>query len=132
MPSLALLFFLADFVAGKCSEIHIGAEYAQKAAGWCTYLESHAERIYSAISDSSSVAASMLAKKIEQRKIGPVFSVRDIYSKGWTGLRTAEQAFGAAEKLIERLWIRELDPGPSVRVGRPSIKYEVNPRIWRE
>ena len=133
MPSLALLFFLADLVGGKkCSGIHIGAKYAQKAAGWCTYLESHAERIYSAISDSSAVAASMLADKIEEKKIGPVFTVRDIYTKGWTGLGTAEQAIDAVKKLIDRFWIREVEPGTSVRVGRPSTKYEVNPRIWRE
>lgn len=130
MPSLALLFFLADLVAGKCRSTKIAVNYAQQAAGWCRYLESHAERIYSCVWDSSSVAGSILAKKIENRKLVAEFSLRDIYSKGWRGLQTAEQARGAVEKLIERLWIRELDPGPSVRVGRPSCKYEVNPRIW--
>ena len=62
MPSLACLFELAD---GGTDTVSL--EHARQAAAWCTYLESHARRIYSCIVTSQLRAARELAQKIKSR-----------------------------------------------------------------
>jgi putative DNA primase/helicase len=85
MPSLALLFYLAD----GGSENRIPLQYARMAATWCEYLESHAIRVYSCIVTPQLRAARELADKIQKRKVvtDGYFRCRDIYPKGgaaWT------------------------------------------------
>ena len=137
MPSLALLFELADRVAAgvqitNCSNLFASLEHARQAAAWCDYLESHARRIYSCVTTPQMRAAQELAEKIKSRKVGTdgLFSCRDVYLKGWSGLDTPESVRLAAQVLEDAGWIREQagDPGPSG--GRPSLRYEINPRVW--
>jgi hypothetical protein len=140
MPVLALLFELADrassvgFVGSVLvnSENLVSLKHTQQAAAWCEYLESHARRIYSCVTTPQLRAASELAAKIKHRKVGTdgVFSCRDVYRQGWSGLDSPEAVKLAAEVLQDAGWLREL-PGESNRSGgRPSNRYEVNPRVW--
>jgi len=130
MPSLACLFEIAD--GGSDS---VSLEHARQAAAWCTYLESHARRIYSCVVTPQIRAAGELAAKLKTRKVGKEedgalwFTCRDVYRKGWSGLDTPDSVKRAADVLIDARWIRVLpaEPGP----GRVSDRYLVNPHLWR-
>lgn len=139
MPSLALLFELADrvgfvgfdgSVSGKTQNI-VGLEHATQAAQWCTYLESHAHRIYSCAVAPQMQTARELADKIKTRKVGKdgSFAVRDVYIRGWKGLDTPDAVKAAAEILTDAGWLREVPSESKPSGGRPSKRYEVNPRI---
>ena len=140
MPSLALLLELAELTSSVGSDGSLFTDMqnfvtlksAQRAAGWCEYLESHAHRVYSCVMSPQLRAAKELAEKIKQRKVGAdgVFSCRDVYLKGWTGLDTPEAVKMAAEVLEDAGWIRELRNESGSSVGRPSNRYEVNPKVW--
>jgi putative DNA primase/helicase len=140
MPSLALLFELADrvgsvgFVGSSLanSENFVNLEHTRQAAAGCEYLESHARRVYSCIVTPQLRAARELADKIKHRKVGTegFFSCRDVYLKGWSGLDTLEAVKLAAEVLQDAGWLRNLSGESGPLGGRPSNRYEVNPRVW--
>ncbi len=133
MPSLAVLFHLAESAAGNGDADTVSLRHTQQAAAWCAYLESHARRVYSCIVTPQLRAAGELAGRIKARKVGAdgFFSCRDVYLKGWSGLDTPEAVKLAAEVLHDAGWVREKtgESGPSG--GRPSSRYEVNPRVWQ-
>lgn len=137
MPAVALLFELADRAAAgidltTCSNPFVSLEHAKQAAELCTYLESHARRIYSCVTTPQMRAAQELADKIKTRKVGPdgFFSCRDVYLKGWSGLDSPQAVRLAIQVLENACWIRELrtDAGPTG--GRPSLRHQVNPKVW--
>lgn len=140
MPSLALLFGLADRAgsvgfdgAALVESLNfIDLHHAQQAAAMCEYLESHAHRIYSCITTPQSHAAQELGYKIKTKKLGKSgsFSRRDVYQGGWSGLNTPELAGAAISILLDAGWLREAQSTSGDSGGRPSIRYEINPRIW--
>jgi DNA primase len=132
MPALALLFELADAAACGGSGDAVTLEHARLAAAWCEYLESHARRVYSCVVTPQLRAARELADKIKERKVGAhgVFSCRDVYLKGWSGLDTPEAVKQAAEVLQDAGWVREVYGESGPFGGRPANRYEVNPRVW--
>jgi putative DNA primase/helicase len=138
MPSLALLFELADWAAGLGGGDAVSLEHTRQAAAWCDYLESHGRRIYSCIVSPEVRASRELADKINSKQAGKpdetsrltVLSAREIYLKQWGGLDTPERVYGAIEILQDAGWLR-LEPqesGPSG--GRPARRYIVNPRVF--
>jgi hypothetical protein len=143
MPALALLFELAER-AGQSSEGFVGAprgvdlkirlDQARRAAAWCEYLESHARRVYSCVVTPQLRAARELAEKIRSRKVGAhgFFSCREVYLKGWSGLDSPEAVKLAAEVLEDAGWVRSLATECGPLGGRPSNRYEVNPRVWEQ
>jgi putative DNA primase/helicase len=140
MPALALLFELADqavtgfqdFEAGPDGAyLCVSLEHARQAAAWCDYLETHAHRIYSCVTTPQMRAAQVLAEKIKKHKLGTSsFSCRDVYLKGWSGLDNPELVRMAVEVLRDAGWVRGLpgESGPSG--GRPTDRYEMNPKVW--
>jgi putative DNA primase/helicase len=143
MPALALLFELADR-AGRGSEGFAGAprvadrkirlDQARRAAAWCEYLESHARRVYSCVVTPQLRAARELAEKLRARKVGAdgFFSCREVYLKGWSGLDSPEAVKLAAEVLEDAGWVRSLAGESGPLGGRPSNRYEINPRVWEK
>lgn len=136
MPALALLFELADSVATgtpRLPDSCVSLEHTAQAAEFCGYLETHANRIYSCVTTPQMRAAQVLAEKIKKRKVGAngFFTGRDIYVKGWSGLDSPEAARLAAHILLDAGWIQEetVEAGPLG--GRPSTRYQVNPRVWK-
>jgi len=139
MPALALLFELADRAAAgeeitNGPGLLVSLEHTKQAAAFCDYLESHAFRIYSCVTTPQMRAARELADKIKSRKVGAsgFFTFRDVYLKGWGSLDTPEAVRLAAQVLEDAGWIREVnaEPRPSSG-GRPSSRYQVNPRVWK-
>ena len=142
MPSLALLFELADrassggFEGASLADIEnfVSLDNTQRAVEMCSYLESHAHRIYSCLITPQLRAAQDLAEKIKQRKVDidecGFFASREVYQKGWSGLDTPERVTQAAEVLEDAGWIRSQSGVVGPKGGRPSVKYQVNPRIW--
>jgi putative DNA primase/helicase len=143
MPSLAILFELADRAAGgfegfvganrgESQNFLVSLKHARQAAAWCDYLESHARRVYSCIVTPQLRAARELADKIKHRKVGKdgFFSCRDVYLKGWSGLDSPEAVKRAAEVLQDAGWVRDRSGETGPFGGRPSNRYDVNPRVW--
>jgi hypothetical protein len=56
------------------------------------------------------------------------FTVRDIRRHEWSGLADNEPIEAALEWLAAKGWVREAEPAQ--RPGRPTNRFEVNPRIW--
>ena len=145
MPSLAVLFELADraaegsvgFVGDRITEsviIHeVSLQHTSQAVAWCAYLESQSKRIYSCAITPQVRAARELADKIKQRKTGAdgFFSCRDVYLKGWSSLDTPEAVKAAAEILQDAGWVRDVTSEPGPFGGRPSNRYQVNPKVWQ-
>jgi Protein of unknown function (DUF3987)/CHC2 zinc finger len=131
MPSLALLFHLAERAGGGNGGA-VSLVIAKRAAAWCEYLESHARRVYSCIVTPQLRAARELADKIKRHKVGAdgFFSCRDVYLKGWSGLDSPEAVKQAAEVLQDAGWVRDLSGESGPFGGRPSNRYQVNPRVW--
>ena len=134
MPALALLFELADRVAAgslEASDLSVSLDHTKQAAELCLYLESHANRIYSCVTTPQLRAAQVLAQKIQERKVGAsgYFTCREVYVRGWSGLDSPEAAKSAAQVLLDAYWISEVsfDSKP----GRPSNRFQVNPRVWK-
>jgi putative DNA primase/helicase len=120
MPSLALLFELADGGSGTVSLAH-----AQQAADWCGYLESHARRVYSMIIARERQAAQELGRHLEtgwKRQEGR-FTVRDVERNNWSGLTTPDDVRHAAELLEDAGWIRRSEIERTK--GRPSELFEI-------
>ncbi len=136
MPSLAVLFELADWAASAGSANAVSLDHARRAAAFCDYLESHARRVYSCIVTPQLRSAQELAAKITDRKIGTeignegFFTSRDVYRKGWTGLDSPELVERAATILVDSGWLRDMPNETGPDGGRPSKRYAVNPRIW--
>jgi putative DNA primase/helicase len=138
MPTLAALFELAscgfDGFEGTKGTKRVSLENALRAVTWCGYLESHARRIYSLRPSPEEKAATDLIAKIKSGMVGSdrFFTSRDVAQCGWKGLNGPEQVHKATEVLVKTGWIREATLPVSPKGGRPSQRFEINPRIWNE
>jgi hypothetical protein len=103
---------------------------------WCFYLRSHAQRIYSSAASPEQQAAFRLAARIKAGAVDPAktgtFSARDGEQKRWKGLDTPEKVRQAISYLQSKGWIRDIPKEPGPKGGRPTVVYEINPRIWAE
>lgn len=122
MPQLAVLFEVAqnpgaDKVTAKSTEL---------ALRWVTeYLDKHAKRVYN-LSRPGGESAYHLAVAIRERRLDPHFTVRDIRQKHWRGLGSDWEINDAIEALTEWGWLRVAQASG---VGRPTTKYEINPKL---
>lgn len=123
VPSLALLFHLVDDHTGP-----VGEQSLVRALAWTPYLESHARRMYGAVTGSDTYPARSLAKRIRAGDVTDGFRLRDVYRNGWSGLATRDEATAAAETLESLEWLRaeEEDTG-----GRRTVCYRINPGVER-
>jgi len=123
MPALALLFHLVDHGAGP-----IDVAAAQRASAWCAYLEPHARRVYQSVTAGPQVAAVHLAAKIKAEQLPSPFRARTVVLKGWSGLAELDEVTGALDVLEERRWLRRVERPSTLRGGRPTVEYEINPK----
>ncbi|WP_428657692.1 YfjI family protein [Runella sp.] len=135
VPSLALIFHLIDYASFTADESAkpeqcrhgVSSDALQKAIKFAEYLESHAKRIYSTMSDSGQQAAYQLSKRIAEEKLTDGFTVRDIQQKGWHLLTNNNLINEAVETLISADWLTENKPDWTG--GRPpASRYSINPK----
>ncbi|MGH8291156.1 MAG: YfjI family protein [Steroidobacteraceae bacterium] len=121
VPSLALLIHLTEKTEGPVDILAL-----VRAIAWAEYLETHARRIYAPAISPDMDAARALSKRIKAGDIGPRFSLREVYNRGWSGLSTRDEASAALQVLIDHLWLQESqEPTP----GRPRTLYWLNPAV---
>jgi putative DNA primase/helicase len=128
MPSIALLLHIAD----GSREPEVPLLQAQRAAQWCDYLEAHAKRVYSCVTNAPVAAAATLGGKIQKGVLGVRFTARDVYLRGWSGLTKVDLVHQAIGVLQEAGWVRELKLLSGKQGGRPTEVYEVNPGVRHE
>lgn len=120
MPSLALIFHIVGIASGNMSSL-IEPDTIKQAAAWCDYLESHMRRVYGLVLGGNSHLASILATKIKKNILHTPFNLRDVYRKGWSSLKTRDEAEMACEELAQLGWLKEADGC-----------YAINPKVWEK
>ena len=131
VPSLALIFHLIDCVTHVLNLVPSLFVRSIKQSKWSEYLESHAGRIYQSVTGRSRFTAAELAKKIKSGKLENGFTARTIYSKGWAGLTEPHDVSEALDLLEELHWLRGEEGKRSASSGgRPSTKYQINPKVF--
>jgi hypothetical protein len=131
---LSLIFHLIELADTGSRETYIPLRIAKLAAEWCAYLESHARRIYSLVKTPSLFSAMALADKLTgptRTPLGNWFTAREVFRKQWSGVNTYELINAALARLEETNWIRSVVVSPSESGGRPTVRYEINPKIIR-
>jgi putative DNA primase/helicase len=110
----------------------IHAINTQRAISLCDYFEAHAERVYSCIITPEIRASHALARHIKKGDLNSPFSSRDISRPCWVDLNTVELIDAALEHLADLGWIRPVEMPPSPKGGRPSERWEINPKIFKK
>jgi len=123
LPSLALLFHLLDAADGG----PVSEAATLRAAAWCDYLESHAQRLYSSALDPALDAARELDRHLLRGDLSDPFTARDVYRHCWR-LLDRNGTVQALEYLADagRIAGREADTG-----GRSSVEWRLNPTLRR-
>jgi len=127
MPSLGLLFELADSAERLGEVTAVSLPHARQAAAWCEYLESHAARIYGCVVSPELHAARQLGERIRGAALPDTFSLRDVYQHHWAALDTPGAVREAVEVLCALKWVRLAPAKAGSAVGRPSECYQTNP-----
>lgn len=123
MPSLALIFQLVDAPQSQS----VGSVAASQAASWCTYLETHANRVYGAAQDPGMESAKELLKHIKGGDVEDGFTPRQIVKKHWSKLGSKEEVDNAVDSLETHYWIQAV-MSPSTG-GRPSKRIILHPSL---
>jgi hypothetical protein len=138
MPSLALIFHLIEaadrtvltqdsLLTAQQSKVLL--HNVQQAAEWCSYLETHARRIYGLAANVAFQSARRLLEKIKNGSLEDSFSVRDVYRPSWTSLDSKELAQAAITELLETGWLREIPSPKQPQGGRPfSPTFQIHPK----
>ncbi|MDG1707815.1 MAG: hypothetical protein P8H03_03595, partial [Emcibacteraceae bacterium] len=105
----------------------VSEDAALLACEWCSYLESHARRIYSTVTNSPIVTAEFILRKIKGNKLNKNFTLRDIQRKGWAGLKEKKDIEMGLDVLVEHYCLAEYEK--PMKLGRPSLGYQINPLL---
>ena len=120
--SVALILHLSEGSIGP-----VTSTSAVRAAAWCEYLAGHARRIYGMVGAAKVTTARMVSRRLSEDKLDDGFTVRDLVRKQWSGVTTTMQAETALAILEEHGYVQsQEDHNP---VGRPTVRYFVNPQI---
>ena len=116
VPALALLIYLADDGRGE-----IGEDATLKALAWAEYLETHAHRVYGAVTQAEVAAAKAILRRIERGDLQAPFTTRDVWRPGWAGLSDRALVGRALELLADYGHLTvEVDRATG---GRPATRY---------
>ncbi|WP_201497944.1 YfjI family protein [Psychrobacter arenosus] len=141
VPSLALIFHLVDCIEHGGNLGPVSSTALKAALAWCDVLQTHMMRVYSAVTDSANIKASYLSEKIlKMVKQGADktdktdwlehgFTARQLIRKGWKGLTDADDVLNALEVLIENDWLSWKTVESTGQGGRPTERYNINPRL---
>jgi predicted transcriptional regulator len=128
MPSLALIFHLAEYVTSECATMPSATRHsAEQAIAWCAYLESHAHRLYDSAVHPGVARAGELLAHLQRGDSTDGTSVRDLWRKHWSGLDTPESVEAALKLLADYGWVRFEDRKPAT--GRPTKVVRLHPDL---
>jgi hypothetical protein len=103
----------------------------ERAINLCAYFQSHALRVYSAIISPEVRAGHALARHIKKGDLESPFSSRDISRRCWADLNDAELVAAALQHLADLHWIRSTVAPTTAQGGRPTERWDVNPKLKR-
>ncbi len=102
-----------------------------RAIAWANFLGAHARRVYHLWMHPEVRAAQRLSDALLQRKLPDPFTVPDVQRKNWGGLGSPKTISAALEFLESTCWVRGYVQESGAKGGRPSPRFEVNPKIYR-
>ncbi|MHB1880836.1 MAG: YfjI family protein [Acidithiobacillus sp.] len=102
-----------------------------RAIAWADFLGAHARRVYHLWMHPEVRAAQRLSDALLQRKLPDPFTVPDVQRKNWGGLGSPKTISAALEFLESTCWVRGYVQESGAKGGRPSPRFEVNPKIYR-
>ena len=102
-------------------------DHLERAIKWDALLRSHAEMIYSTITDREERAATVLIEKISAGGLPDGFTVRDVHRKGWSGL-TKDTTPDVVYTLVEHGYLVEAVDKKAAG-GRPTARFYINPAV---
>lgn len=102
VPALALISHLADHGTGP-----VTAAATRRALNWAEFLEPHAHRAYSSLTQAPVAAAKAIIAKIKSKALPPEFTARDIQRKQWSRLSDREQILAALALLVDYGWLEQ-------------------------
>jgi hypothetical protein len=123
---------------GKHAPTEVSSETASAAREMIDeYLEPHAHHIYGELqADPNRAGAKRIAQWIRTSQRTEPIRVRDIRRNQWREFtqhenpQKTERAIRSALDLLEAYgWVRALDKASSVKGGRPTTEYIVNPSV---
>jgi len=118
IPSISLILHLADGGIGPVS-----GTTTLKALAWGEYLETHAQRAYSSVSNPSIMVAKEIIKKIKKGKLKTPFGSKDVWRPKWSRLTDQNQVREALQMLEDYNWIYSEKIETK---GRPATMYHPN------
>jgi putative DNA primase/helicase len=137
LPKFAALCQLVDLVAmgGKFEgDFQIDEEHLQMALDFFQYLESHMNRVYDAAYSSTEIAELTLVERIQNGTLPDGKTAREIRNNHWAGRGykgtelSVDSVTFALENLAEKNWVRPVVVMPGPMGGRPSTRWEINPK----
>jgi len=127
-PSLVISLALIDHLSSGGSG-EIGADSMHRAFGLMDWLWEHAQRVYSATGYAERARLRALAERIQQRRLGEEFTLRDLKRRDWSGIVKSDIT-DLLNELVSMNWLsHQVVTGPNG--GRPSEVYTVNPRVFQ-
>lgn len=124
VPALALTLHLVDSDGGAVSEAAM-----LRALALGDYFESHARRLYSSGRRATVRAATLILGKLRVGDLGLVFTAREVYRSGWSGLTDRERVHEALDVLVGHGWLTECTVETG---GRPTTHYSLADGARRE
>ncbi len=128
LTKLAFLFHLVETVDGRTSG-PVGMDAVKRAVKWTEYLELHARKVYAIEIKGNVAAAYALGEKIRAGAVSDRMTVRDVWRREWSGLRSSGQVYDALEVLGQIGWTRIEAEETG---GRDRTIIRVNPKLVKE
>jgi putative DNA primase/helicase len=124
VPALALLDYLVDNGQGPIGEVSL-----HRALGWAEYLESHARRVYAAVTLPEVAAAKTILQRIRKGDLTLPFSGWQVWRPCWSGLDNRSVVQDALDLLVEYGWLIAERQNAKATGGRPSTQYHAHPAV---
>lgn len=125
VPALALMNQLCDHGIGT-----IGVDALNRAIAFAVYLETHAIRAYRAGLRGDAASAQAILARIRKGDLPGEFTARDIYQRDWSNLTDRDAVKLGLELLVDHHWLRALPAPGHPTGGRPTTRYQVNPKAF--
>jgi putative DNA primase/helicase len=133
VPALALINHIADGGIGPVTQVAL-----LRAIAAAEYLESHARRLYGSHNTIEVTAAKAILKHIRRKDLAHndkgeliPFTAREVQRHDWSGLTDGGHIQLGLSLLVELDHLASTEVGAGQRGGRPTVAYDVNPKVMK-